>query len=223
MSLKQKALFLAAGLLAFASAQAQVALTLDAGSTGAGAHVVVPMETYLNGRFGINYFKHDFDKRSGLVNYDVKAKLQTFDVLFDWYVRDGSAFHLTGGVLYNGTKADAHAKGDSLGKFTLHGTTYTAADVGVLNGRIDFRKAAPYLGIGWGNAVRAAGWSFGTDLGVMFQGTPKTQLASNNCTAVAIVCSQLASDVAAENVKLGEEVKDFKLYPVIRVGISYRF
>jgi hypothetical protein len=37
------------------------------------------------------------------------------------------------------------------------------------------------------------------------------------------VCSQLASDVAAENVKLGEEVKDFKLYPVIRMGVSYRF
>jgi hypothetical protein len=57
----------------------------------------------------------------------------------------------------------------------------------------------------------------------MFQGTPRSQLASNNCTAVALLCSRLANDVAAENLKLGEEVKDFKLYPVIRVGLSYRF
>jgi hypothetical protein len=224
MSLKHKALFLAAGLLAFASAQAQVALTLDAGSTGAGAHVVVPMETYLNGRFGINYFKHDFDKRSGLVNYDVKAKLQTFDVLFDWYVRDGSAFHLTGGVLYNGTKADAHAKGDSLGKFTLHGTTYTAADVGVLNGRIDFRKAAPYLGIGWGNPLASnSRWQFSGDLGAYYQGKANVQMAAIGCTTSTTVCKQLVTDVAAERLELQEDLSSYKVYPVLRASLSYRF
>jgi hypothetical protein len=215
---------LAAGLMAFASAQAQVALTLDAGTTGAGVHVVVPMETYLNGRFGINYLKHDFDKRSGLVDYDIKAKLQTVDALFDWYLRDGSAFHLTGGVIYNGTKADAHARSDSLGKFTLNGTTYTAADVGVLSGRIDFRKAAPYLGIGWGNPLAGnSRWQFSGDLGAYYQGNANVQMASIGCTTSAAVCKQLVTDVNAERAKLQEDVSSYKVYPVLRASVSYRF
>ncbi len=46
---------------------------------------------------------------------------------------------------------------------------------------------------------------------------------TSGCTAPALVCTQIASDVAAENAKLADEVKDFKLYPVVRVGVSYRF
>jgi hypothetical protein len=224
MSLKQKALALGAGLLAFASAQAQVALTLDAGTTGVGAHVVVPMETYLNGRFGINYLKHDFDKRSGLVDYQLKGKLETFDVLFDWYPRDGSAFHLTGGAIYNGTKFDAHAQSDSLGKFTLNGHTYTAADVGLLDGRVDFRKAAPYLGIGWGNPLaNNSRWQFSGDLGAYYQGSANVQLASIGCATSQTVCKALVTDVAAERLNLQRDVSTYKFYPVLRASLSYRF
>jgi hypothetical protein len=139
----------AAALLAAGAANAQVGVTADLGSTGVGFHVVVPMETYLNGRFGANYFRHDFDKTSDGVDYDIKGKLQTFDVLFDWYLTEGSSFHLTGGLVYNGNKFNAKAKPNGLGGFTLNGHAYSATDVGLLTGRIDYRKAAPYLGIGW--------------------------------------------------------------------------
>jgi hypothetical protein len=221
---KQHAVVLAAGLLALASAHAQVAVTLDAGTTGAGAHLVVPMETYLNGRFGVNAFTHNFDKQSGGVDYDIKAKLQTVDVLFDWYLREGSAFRLTGGVLYNGTKADAHAKSDSLGKFTLNGTSYTLADVGVLDGRIDFRKAAPYLGIGFGNPLAGSShWQFSGDLGAFYQGKANVQLAAIGCATSPTVCKQLVKDVAAEAVKLQDDASSYKLYPVVRASLSYRF
>ena len=38
-----------------------------------------------------------------------------------------------------------------------------------VDGRIDFKKFAPYVGLGWGNAVAPAkpGWGFTADLGVM--------------------------------------------------------
>ena len=83
--------------------------------------------------------------------------------------------------------------------------------------------AAWRLGIGWGNAVQTTGWGFGMDLGVAFQGAPKTSLVSTGCSALASVCTMVANDVAAENAKLAEEVKDLKFYPVLRVGVSYRF
>jgi hypothetical protein len=225
MSLKHTVLALAAGLLAAASAQAQVGITADLGTTGAGAHLVVPMESNLNGRFGLNYFKHDFSRTSGSVNYDLKGKLQTVDVLFDWYVRDNSQFRLTGGLVYNGSKFDAFANPDGQGQFSLNGKTYTAADVGVLKGRVDFRKAAPYIGIGWGNALKQGGsrWQFSGDLGAFYQGKPNVNLVSIGCTTSNTVCKALAADVAAERASFEEDASSFKLYPVLRASLSYRF
>jgi hypothetical protein len=37
------------------------------------------------------------------------------------------------------------------------------------------------------------------------------------------VCNQLATDVAAENSKLNDKVNKYKLLPVVRVGLSYKF
>ncbi len=214
----------AAAMLAAGAANAQVGVTADLGSTGVGFHVVVPMETYLNGRFGANYFRHDFDKTSGGVDYDMKGKLQTFDVLFDWYLTEGSSFHLTGGLVYNGNKFNAKAKPNGLGGFTLNGHAYTAADVGLLTGRIDYRKAAPYLGIGWGNALaRSSRWTTNIDLGVFYQGNPNVQLASVGCTVSSTVCKALASDVAVERLRLRDDVDALKVYPVVRASIGYQF
>jgi hypothetical protein len=223
MSMKNTVLA-AAVLLAAGTANAQVGATADVGSTGVGFHVVVPMETYLNGRFGANYFRHNFDKTSDGVDYDIKGKLQTFDVLFDWYLTEGSSFHLTGGLVYNGNKFNAKAKPNGVGGFTLNGHAYTAADVGLLTGRIDYRKAAPYLGIGWGNALAPASrWTTNIDLGVFYQGNPNVSLASVGCTTSDTVCKALAADVAAERLRLRDDMDTLKVYPVVRASIGYRF
>jgi hypothetical protein len=214
----------AAALLAASAANAQVGATADVGTTGVGFHVVVPMETYLNGRFGVNYFRHNFTKTSNLVDYDLKGKLQTFDILFDWYLTEGSSFHLTGGVLYNGNKFDAKARPNGAGAFTLNGHTYSTADVGLLAGRIDYRRAAPYVGIGWGNALAPSShWTSNVDLGVFYQGNPNVHLASTSCPTSLTDCVALINDIAAEQLHLRDDVDSFKVYPVVRASIGYRF
>jgi hypothetical protein len=214
----------AAALLLSAGASAQVGITADLGTTGAGFHLVVPMESNLNGRFGANTMHHDFNKTSDGVDYDIKGKLQTFDILFDWYLGTGSSFHLTGGLVYNGNRFDATANPNQLGSFTLNGTTYSAADAGILTGRIKYRKAAPYLGIGWGNALAPKkGWGFNADLGAFYQGKPDVTLSSVGCTASTAVCTALAGDVAAEQVRLRDDADAFKVYPVVRASLSYSF
>lgn len=214
-----------AALLALAgTAQAQVAVTADIGTTGAGVHLVVPMESTLNGRFGVNGFSHDFSKTSGGVDYTIKGKLRTAEVLFDWYLMSASSFHLTGGLVYNNNQFDAKAGAGSLGKYTLNGNTYTAADIGVLSGRIDYRKAAPYFGIGWGNALDVSKhWNVSADLGAFYQGHPNVQLASIGCVTSKTVCNGIVTDVAAERLQLTKDVDQLKFYPVLRASIGYRF
>lgn len=216
-------------LAAFAvsgSAQAQLgaAVTADLGTTGAGVHLVVPMESYLNGRFGANYFKHDFEKRSGLVDYKLDGKLATFDVLFDWYVVPHSSFRLTGGLLYNGSRFDAVGVPGAGGKFTFNGNTYATTDIGSLKGDVTFRRAAPYIGIGWGNALTPnKRWNFGADIGAFWQGKARVNLIPYGCTTSNAVCGKLAKDVAVEELRLQDEAADFKVYPVLRASVSYSF
>lgn len=226
MFAKQFSLAVAALLLS-AGASAQVGVTADLGTTGVGAHVVIPMETYLNGRFGVNYIKHDFDKTTDKVHYDVAGKLLTVDFLFDWYLRQGSDFRLTGGVVYNGNRLSADGRPNASGQFTLNGHTYTTKDVGALIGTVDYRKAAPYFGIGWGNALAKAsngrGWNVNADLGVYYMGNPNVKLANLGCGAATAVCTTIAKDVAVERVKLQDDADKLKVWPVLRVGVGYAF
>lgn len=213
-----------AGLLAAGAAQAQVGAGVDLGTTGAGAHLTFGLTPSLNARLGLNYFKHDFSKSTENVDYDLDGKLQTLNALLDWYPRSGSNFRLSGGVFYNDTSFDAVGRPNRTGSFRLNGNTYNAADAGQLVGKVDFRKAAPYLGIGWGNPFnKKRGWSFGADLGVFYQDEARVSLRSVNCTIQADICNRLAGDVSAEEARLADEASDYKFYPVVRASLSYSF
>jgi hypothetical protein len=212
---------LAAGFFAAGVAQAEVAVTGSLGTTGLGVHLSVPVQPNVNARFGVNAMNYSYSGNTSNVDYDFKLKLQTFDALLDWFPA-GGGFRVSGGAVYNGNKVNATAKSNSTGTYTFNGRTYRATDAGTVNGRIDFRKMAPYLGIGWGNALaKDKGWGFSADLGVLFQGSPRTSLTSSGCTLPD--CSRLQSDIAAENQKLKDEVDSFNAYPVIRIGVSYKF
>jgi hypothetical protein len=222
---KLSSIALAATLLvSAASAHAyDVGVTLSGGTTGAGLHLVLPIiDGKLNGRLGVNAFNYSQDFSTNDVKYGGKLKLQTFDLLLDYHPFNG-AFRVSAGAVINNNKIEANAKAQS-GSYDFNGNTYNASDVGNVNGKIDFNNVAPYLGIGWGNAVAAdKGWGFTSDLGVMFQGSPKATMSASECRLSPSLCTQLHSDLAAESSRLADEGKDFKFYPVIRVGVTYKF
>lgn len=216
---------LAALLLTLSSlgaAHASPGLTVSAGTTGAGLHLSMPVNSALNARVGVNGLSVSRDGNTDDVDYDFKLKMATADLLLDYFPMNG-AFRITAGAVYNGSKIEVSGR-PTAGTYTLNGHVYPASAVGSLNGQVDFRKVAPYLGIGWGNAAAEnKGWGMSTDFGVLFQGAPKTELSNQGCTAGATVCGQIASDIAAENNALKDDTDSFKAYPVIRFGISYRF
>lgn len=193
------------------------------GTTGLGVHLTVPVQDKLNGRIGFNTLNYDYSGNTADASYDFKLKLQTVDALVD-YFPTASKFRLTAGLVYNGNKISATAKPTTAGVYTYQGNTYIAAQVGQINADIDFNKVAPYLGIGFGDAVaKGAGWSFAGDFGLMFSGSPKSSLRNTGCTAGALLCNRLTADLARENVVLQDEVKGLRYYPVLRVGASYKF
>jgi hypothetical protein len=216
-------LALAAGMLLASAAQAQVGVSADIGTTGFGLHLSAPLQEHLNARIGVNYLNYSYSGNTSNVDYDFKLKLTSLEALLDWFPMQGP-FRVSAGLVYNGNQIDAVGKSNNNGTYTLNGNTYNADNAGRIDGKVDFRKVAPYVGIGWGNALaKDKGWGFTSDLGVLFQGSPNTSLVSSGCTLDAALCTRLENDVAAENVKLRDKADSFKFYPVVRVGISYKF
>lgn len=213
------------GLLAAATgAPAHAGLVGEIGTTGAGAHVSVPVGPAMHVRLGTGRLGYTYKGSVNELDFDFKLKGKTYDVLVDWHPMENSLFRLTGGLAYNGNVIDGRARTGADGTYRIGGNRYSAATVGSIDSRVDFNKAAPYLGIGWGRpSSDEKGWSFSSDIGVLFQGPPKSTLTSSGCRAEAAACTQLATDLARENAELDRKADKLKFYPVLRVGIGYKF
>ena len=206
-----------------AAGASDMGVSVDLGSPGLGAHMVVALKTGLNARIGINALDYSYSSTPSNTSYDLKLKLRTFDALFDYYP-GASQFRVTAGLVYDDNKVHALAKPDGAGNYNFQGSIYSAAQGGQVDSNTDFRKLAPYLGVGFGNVFKdQAGWSFGGDLGVMFSGAPRTVLSNSGCTAGAVVCAQLASSLVLENVKLNDKLDSLRYFPVVRLSLSYKF
>lgn len=223
MQCKFVAIGLITGMLSMGSAQAQdLGITLLGGTTGLGVGLNFPFSNKLNGRIGINYGEFNGNETVSDVNYDYRLKTKTADALLDFFPSD-STFRITGGIVFNGNKAnyDARPAGSS---YEFNGTLYTTSSIGSVKGTTDFREVAPYLGVGWGkNVMKEKGWTFAADLGVLFQGSPRTTLRSTNCNLGAAACAALQEDLNAEAAAINEDSRDYRYYPVLRFGAAYKF
>jgi hypothetical protein len=222
--MKTKLLGLAlCGAFATASNAAEVGVYVNGGTTGFGLGVSGKMSESLGGRLGFDTFKRTITKSDNNGNYNVDLKLQTVNFLGDWYPFAG-AFRTTFGLVANGNKATLTAT-PAGGSYTFNGQTYFASDVGSYTGEMKFNSTAPYLGIGWGNPVaKAKTWGFVSDIGVLFQGSPKvTSTVTCGPLVPALTCTNLKNDVAISTAKLENDTKNYKYWPVVSIGVSYHF
>lgn len=198
-------------------------LSLSAGTTGVSLHVSTPLNDRFSLRVGGSLLERGKSERTRSVDYDFQLRLRTIDVLFDYYPTD-HGLRLTGGLMFNGNRIDAAGLPNASGSYLINNRHYSAAEAGRLDGRIDFRKLAPYLGIGWGRKPQAdKGWGVAVDMGAMLQGRPRVALATSGCSLPQPMCAQLAEDVNVERASLSDKVDSFRVYPVIRAGVTYRF
>lgn len=220
MRLMRACLFTAAALCVAGSAQA-AGVGLRAGTTGIGADVAFGLAPTLSARIGYSGLSFSTTVDATDVSYDAKLRLSNLNLLLDFSPL--GPFRLTGGLIVNDNKADVTGQ-PSGGSYTINGITYPAAAIGSLGGTVKAgNRAAPYLGIGYGN-VSGAGVNVYFDLGVMFQGSPSASLSVTCGTALnATQCNQLRSDVAAEQVRLQNEITRFKYYPVANIGVTIGF
>jgi hypothetical protein len=197
---------------------------LSLSSAGIGGHVSIPLKpSVINARFGLNYFSYSYNGNTGDVDFGFKLGMQSYDALLDWFPFEGS-FRLTAGMVYNANKITANGRPNIAGRYLINGHSYDAGNVGNLKGSITFPSVVPYLGFGFGNTSSAnSRWTFFSDTGILLNSAPSAKVRTSNCTASPTVCADLDRDLGELNNSLNDAFRLFKIYPIVRIGIAYRF
>jgi hypothetical protein len=203
----RRVFMLAAAFAACGSLHA-AGLGIRAGTTGIGADVGFNVAPAIDARVGYSALKWSHDVDTSNATYKGDAKLSNLNALLDFHPL-GPVFRLTGGFILNDNKYEATGR-PNFGP-------------GSINAKVEAgHKAAPYLGVGWGN-VAGAGVNFYADLGIMFMGSPKATLTAD-CTGLnAAQCSVLQSQTASEQGALEDKLHRFKAFPVLNIGVTIGF
>jgi hypothetical protein len=204
---------MAAGLLVSVlatTAQANDALGLavagKVSTLGYGVELGYRFNNYLGLRAGLNKGSFGYSNNYSGTDYNYTMDFDNIPVSLDWFVLGGT-FRVTGGVVSNNNKLT----GISNGTANIGGTVTTAT----VTTETTFAKTSTYLGLGWGglpSTTKGFGLSF--DIGVMGQGSPTTTITAPGVPP---------ADIAAEEATINSDLKNYKYWPVVTVGIGYTF
>jgi hypothetical protein len=201
---------------------ADTSIGLNIGTLGAGVELAHAFTENLGVRIGASGLKYDTTDTYESVDYDAKLKLATGRLLIDWFPF-ANHFRISAGAMYNGNELTLDGKPSGSGTYTINGNTYPASQVGSLNGKVDFRKTAPYVGLGYGRPI-GKGFTVIADAGVLIQGSPRSSLnATCGASTPAPTCATIQNDVAAERARLDDDVRKYRTYPVLSIGLALRF
>lgn len=204
------------------AAQAAPVASFDISTLGPGFAIGVPISRYLGLRVGINHYTKSrtgvYTSGGNSIGYAGNVRLRSASFLAD-YAPFAGVFHLSAGMIKDDNGISAVGVPTN-GGYVINGQFYPAAYVGNLSANLTMKPWAPYLGLGWGhNPAGDSGLRFGVDLGVMFQGTPRVQLAASNPTGDPNV----TNNVAAAQATAQQSANKYTHYPVIGASIGYSF
>jgi hypothetical protein len=207
-----------------AAANADVGMSLRAGTLGAGADVNFGLTETLNLRLGYSMYSYDETVEETDVTYDGELKLSNASALLDWHVFNGG-FRLSFGAVGGGTEVDVVGVPAPNNTFDIGDETFLASEVGNLTGKIEMgNSVSPYFGFGWGNTVDKAGRiTFLFDLGVVYTGSPDVSLDVNCGVTTASRCNLLRAEVQKEEDEIATDATEYELWPVVSLGLAIRF
>jgi len=193
------------------------ALNAKVGTLGIGADLsrsIIPR--VLNLRAGGSFFSYSTDLSTEGIDYSAELKLGAVPIAVDVFPFK-NWFRLGGGVIIN--LNEAHGTGDpSTGTVTIGDGEYTSQDIGQVDAKVKFNRAAPYFGFGFNNPIKRYGhFGFFVDLGFMYHGTPVASMTTTK------IVPGLQTEIDKEIQEINEDIKDFKFFPVVQMGLSYRF
>ncbi len=216
----------------------RLAVGVTGGTLGFGPEIGVPLAPRLNLRAGANFFNYSTTIDESGITYDAKVTVRSVQTSVDWFPFHNT-FHISpGAMLYNGNKGGATVVLPPGQSITINHSDYYSDTADPLHGtaNISFPKAGPQLTVGFGNMVkRGEGKHFSVpvDFGFVYFGTGTAALNFGGSACVKsegqLLCQKTSAypefeqNVLAEQAKIQKNLDYARFYPVLRVGLSYKF
>jgi hypothetical protein len=215
---------------------------------GIGLETATNINGHLNIRGTGHFFNYATTFTTNGFTADANLNLASAGAALDYYPFH-KGFRLSPGLLFynkNGlTASDTVAGGTS---FTLNGDTFYSANANSATGAtpangsaalgLNTTKPAFTLTTGWGNIASRSGWpiTIPVEVGAAFTGAPSLNAtlagwachdqAQTECTNLASqnpIALQVQSDLQAQISKWTNDLNALKTYPILSVGVAYRF
>ncbi|MGU7768846.1 hypothetical protein ACV229_01505 [Burkholderia sp. MR1-5-21] len=203
-----------------ASAHAQE-IFLQGGTQGAGIGAAVSFNSVLGAHADFNAidFSHDFSFGGNRYKDDVKLRQGgLYADVFPWH---GSGFRVTAGLRFNDDEITGVSEPTN-GTYSFGGHKFPATPSMYATAQARYPTVMPYFGIGYGHRPASKGFGFIADLGVAY-GIPDCSYTLS--PALAAKAGPVKSQILIESGldQLRNTMSRYRWYPVLQIGISYRF
>jgi len=198
------------------------------GTLGFGAEMTVAVSSTFAARVGYQgaQLSYDFNgpdnnnNPGDELNYSGDAALSAANLFVDWHPLK-TAFRVTTGVLLNFADIETTARCQNILGCEFGNSVFLPAVMGDINAETTFAPVAPYLGLGWGmTPADDSHWSVVADFGVAYIGSPDVEMRSTGtCNSVPTCQAELEN----EEREIEEALHRLRFYPVINLGVQYRF
>lgn len=198
----------------------RIAFQPKVSTLGGGADVILGISPQLNFRAGAQLFSITQTLEESDIIYDGDLELRSGNVLLDLYPT-ASAFRISAGAILNDNSFTGRSTEDTL--VVVNGVSYPVALVGVIAAKVTTDPIGPYLGIGFGNPLSSGSpWRVTLDIGAFYQGEPQVELTATPFLPIPLPAG-FQEDLDEEERKLQDEVRKYKIYPAVSIGVAYRF
>ncbi len=212
-------LFPLALIAASSASYGEVAIGVHASTNGLGANLTFGINENFNVRALVNTYDYDRDDSVDEVNYDFELDLSSFGAIVDWHPTGGN-FHLSAGLIANGNEVNGTGR-PANATVDIGNTTFNSSLAGTLEADVTYDSVAPYIGLGWSNSMKNQGLGFAVNIGIIYQGDADVELRSVG--ADASIAAAIQAELDAEEQEIEDDLDDYKFYPVVSAGVTYRF
>jgi hypothetical protein len=207
------------------------AVGFRAGTLGTGIEIATPLAGRINLRSGFNFFAFTDPFSIDGVGYDARLRLQSSQTTLDWFV---GKFHVSPGFLYFKSGMTAPVSVGPGQTFVLGTQTFLNSVDDPASGSSSViypRTFAPLLLFGYGNLLPRSGehLSLPVEVGVAYTGAPLISVALNGTACVTDGCVNFSQNADAQKFLkqeiniLNEDLKHYPVFPIVSVGLAYRF
>ena len=153
----------------------------------------------------------------------LKSVLHNGGLLFDVHPWQNAFFFSWGTYYLGGNSINAYYIPKS-GEIEIGKHKYPSMQVGSVDTIIRHKnKLNPYFGIGFNSMDKNNRWHFVLDIGAIYTDSPQATIKAKAANGFEAIQSILNKESQIEENKLKNRIKKYKIYPVVSVGIGFKF